>query len=105
MPAPIPHEQLACAVRAAFGRDAAITALEPLTGDASSRRYVRLRLAGGRTPATAVAMLLGAEQRFGPGGDEAGSGPADDELPFVNVARYLARHGFEVPAIYHDASA
>ncbi len=105
MPAPIPHERLACAVRIAFGNSAEIGALEPLTGDASSRRYVRLRLRGVASPATAVAMLLGVEQRFGPGGDEGGGGVKDDELPFVNVARWLARHGFGVPAIYHDASA
>jgi hypothetical protein len=104
MPAPIPHESLARAVRAAFGSGARIVAAEPLTGDASSRRYVRLRLAGDAPPSV-VAMLLGVEQRFGPAADEIGSGPSLDELPFVNVARWLAAQGFAVPAIHHDAAA
>src|SRR5690348_11130717 len=105
MPAAIPHESLARAVRAAFGARASIVAAEPLFGDASSRRYVRLRLAGGDAPPTAVAMLLGVEQRFGPGGDEIGARGHTDELPFVNVARWLSTRGFAAPALYHDASA
>jgi aminoglycoside/choline kinase family phosphotransferase len=104
MAAAIPHESLARAVRTAFGASAAIVAAEPLFGDASSRRYVRLRLAGA-APSTVVAMLLGVEQRFGPGGDEFGAGARTSELPFVNVARWLASRGFAAPAIYHDAAA
>jgi aminoglycoside/choline kinase family phosphotransferase len=104
MPAAIPHESLARAVRTAFGASATVVAAEPLFGDASSRRYVRLRLAG-PAPATVVAMLLGIEQRFGPGGDEFGTGARNDELPFVNVARWLSARGLAPPAIYHDAAA
>src|SRR2546422_618683 len=62
MPDAIPHEALARAVRAAFGADARIAAEERLFGDASSRRYVRLRLAGGDAPPAAVARLLGADR-------------------------------------------
>ena len=104
MPAAIPHESLARAVRVAFGASATIVAVEPLFGDASSRRYVRIRLAG-TAPATVVAMLLGVEQRFGPGGDEYGAGARTSELPFVNVARWLSARGFAAPTIYHDAAA
>jgi hypothetical protein len=50
-------------------------------------------------------MLLGVEQRFGPGGDEFGAGARTAELPFVNVARWLAGRGLAPPAIYHDAAA
>src|SRR5690348_8054047 len=105
MPYAIPHESLARAVRAAFGAGASVTAAEPIFGDASSRRYVRVRIAGASAPATAVAMLLGVEQRFGPGGDEFGAGARTAELPFVNVARWLAGRGLAPPAIYHDAAA
>jgi hypothetical protein len=105
MPAAIPHESLARAVRAAFGARTTIVVAELLFGDASSRRYVRLRLAGGDGPATVVAMLLGVEQRFGPGGDEMGARGRTDELPFVNVARWLAAQSLAPPAVYHDASA
>src|SRR5438309_6068045 len=54
MPDAIPHEALARAVRAAFGAGARIVAAERLFGDASSRRYVRLRLADGGAPPTVV---------------------------------------------------
>ena len=103
MPASIPHEALARAVGKAFG-GAVVAAAEPLSGDASSRRYVRLRLRGANAPRTAVAMLLG-DSNFPLGSDELGGEPIpDDELAFVNVARWLAAHGFPVPAIYHDAA-
>src|SRR5438093_7107811 len=105
MPAPLSHEALARAARAAFGADVEVAGVDALTGAASSRRYVRLTLRGRRAPHTAVAMVLGVEQRFGPGADEFAGPIEDTELPFLNVARYLARHGFAVPAIYHDASA
>jgi hypothetical protein len=100
---PLPHEALARAARAAFGGDATVLAADPLSGDASTRRYVRLRLAGAGVPATAVAMLLG-EGRFAPGSDEIGGGVVIDELPFVNVGRWFAGRGFAVPAVYHDGA-
>src|SRR5256885_16651673 len=102
MPDAIPHEALARAVRAAFG--ARIVGAQPLFGDASSRRYVRLHLAGGGAPPTAVAMLLGAD-RFPLGSDEIGARALTKDLPFVDVGRYLAARGFAVPLIHHDASA
>jgi aminoglycoside/choline kinase family phosphotransferase len=71
-----------------------------LHGDASTRRYVRLHLAGA-PHASAVAMVLG-DGRFAPGSDELGGGTAPAELPFVNVGRWLAAHGFPVPALYAD---
>src|SRR5207244_12082898 len=104
MPDAIPHEALARAVRAAFGAGARIVAAERLFGDASSRRYVRLRLADGGAPPTVVAMLLGAD-RFPLGSDELGERAASDELPFVSVARYLAARGFPVPTIPRVGSA
>jgi aminoglycoside/choline kinase family phosphotransferase len=103
MPEAVPLESLARAVRSAFGGAAEVAAAEPLAGDASSRRYVRLHLRGAGTPPTVVAMLLGGEGRFG-GGDEVGAG-ASGELPFVAVGRWLAARGFAVPAIPHDAAA
>src|SRR5262245_48837033 len=99
MSSAIPHAVLARAVVAAFGDATHVVRAEPLHGDASSRRYVRLRLDA--APFTAVAMLLG-EGRFAPGSDELGGGAASAELPFVNVGRWLAAHGFPVPAVYAD---
>jgi len=103
MPAPIPHEALARAVRAAYGAAVSVVATENLAGDASSRRYVRLALSGPGVPATVVGMLLGRD-RFPLGSDELGGGATGEELPFVNVGRYLARVGMPVPAVIYDAA-
>ena len=97
----IPRDDIAQAVQRAFGPSVEVRAAQPLAGDASTRRYVRVGLAGGGPP-TAVAMLL-AEGRFA-GGDEIGSATAAAELPFVSMARYLASHRLRVPAVYCDAS-
>ena len=101
MSEPMPLEALAPAVRAAFGAGARIVAAEPLAGDASTRRYVRLRLAGAAEAPTAVAMLLGAD-RLPLGSEEIGGVAGGDELPFVNVGRYLGGCGLPVPAVYHE---
>jgi N-acetylmuramate 1-kinase len=93
------HDVLARAVVDAFGPRARLLAAEPLHGDASTRRYVRLRLADAPVP-TAVAMVLG-EGRFG-GSDEIGGGGGAGELTFVNVARWLDRQGLPVPVIHAD---
>ena len=88
------------AVHDAFGPDARVLGTTPLHGDASSRRYVRVALAG-RAPAHVVVMVLG-EGRFLGGSDELGGGAPLTELPFVNVARWLVAHGFPTPAIHLD---
>src|SRR5262245_28096956 len=99
MSSAIPHATLARAVVDAFGDTTHVVRAEPLHGDASSRRYVRLHL--DTAPRTAVAMLLG-EGRFAPGSDELGGAAASAELPYVNVGRWLAAHGFPVPSLYAD---
>jgi aminoglycoside/choline kinase family phosphotransferase len=103
MPAPLPHDAFARAVRAAFGADARVVGEEPLAGDASTRRYVRLRLEGGRSPSTAVVMLLPPDANASP--EVGGSGSGVRELPFINVGRYFGASGLPVPAVHHDASA
>ena len=102
MSSPISCEALARAVTDAFGSGAHVTRTDALHGDASSRRYVRVHLAHASAP-TAVAMILG-EGRFAPGSDELGGGGTAGELPFVNVGRWLATHGFPVPVVYADRS-
>ena len=77
-----------------------MTRVDLLAGDASSRRYARLRLAGTGAPTTVVAMILGTDTA--PlGSDDITGDLTPTELPFVNVARWLAREGFPVPAIHH----
>ena len=100
MTAPLPEEALERAARAAFGSATRVTRVDLLAGDASSRRYARLRLAGTGAPTTVVAMILGTDTA--PlGSDEITGDLTPTELPFVNVARWLAREGFPVPAIHH----
>jgi aminoglycoside/choline kinase family phosphotransferase len=85
---------------------AAVTALAPLAGDFSARRYLRARMAGGDAPPTMVVMVL------------AGSGlPLSSEelcifpeppreLPFLDVHRLLSAVGAAVPRVFaHDLDA
>src|SRR5262245_20615399 len=103
MPAPLPHDAFARAVRAAFGATARVVGEEQLAGDASTRRYVRLRLAGADCPPTAVAMILPPDARVSP--EVGGASGGESELPFINVGRYFGTHGLPVPTLYDDASA
>lgn len=61
--------------------------VEPLPGDASFRRYFRLRR-GGET-----AMLMHAPP------------PHEDPAPFLHVARWLTGHGLRAPAILAEEAA
>jgi N-acetylmuramate 1-kinase len=64
-------------------------------GDASARRYVRIR--GPELETSLIAMVLAAEKtRFS---EEVMRGPAPTELPFINLHRYLARIGVLVPEV------
>jgi hypothetical protein len=64
-------------------------AIEPLPGDASFRRYFRLRRADGET-----AMLMHAPP------------PHEDPAPFLHVARWLTSNGLRAPQILaEDAPA
>jgi N-acetylmuramate 1-kinase len=58
-------------------------AIEPLTGDASFRRYFRIRKSDGST-----AMLMDAPP------------PHEDPKPFLHVAQYLVEQGLRAPVIY-----
>lgn len=59
--------------------------VEPLAGDASFRRYFRVRKSSGET-----AMLMDAPP------------PHEDPKPFLHVAKYLLANGFRAPAIYGE---
>ncbi|HZL18093.1 MAG TPA: phosphotransferase [Polyangia bacterium] len=74
--------------------------VETMAGDASTRRYHRVSLAGG-SPASVVVMELPDEPLKS---DEATApGMAPPELPFLNVQRYLAKNGYPVPRVFrHD---
>jgi len=69
--------------------------VETLVGDASTRRYHRVRVAGG-DPTSAVVMELPDEPLKS---DEATAGDRPPELPFLNVQRYLAAGSYPVPRV------
>lgn len=72
-------------------------AVQTMAGDASTRRYHRVRIDGGRPP-TVVIMELPDEPMKSDEATAPGMGPP--ELPFLNVQRYLAAGGFPVPRVY-----
>ena len=69
------------------GSDPAAAVVTPLAGDASTRRYYRVRFAAAAPLPSVVVMRYP---------DEVSPG---DELPFLNVHRYLAAAGVPVPAV------
>lgn len=84
-----------------------VVACERLKGDASNRTYFRLRFNPGSQPPTAVLMQLAEPEAF-KRSEEAVSGGAvsTDELPFLNVQRYLIGRGVAVPVIHaYDSAA
>jgi len=98
-------ERVAELARNRFGRDTTVVSLEPVPGDASTRRYLRAALRGEDTPATAVVMVL-ADRGIAMSSDElAVFDQPLTELPYVNVHHFLARIGVAIPELYADATA
>src|SRR5262249_8430984 len=69
--------------------------VQPLQGDASSRRYYRVTCPDG-SPSSLVVMELGDRPMAS---EEASGEEQPTELPFVNILRYLARGHIRVPAL------
>jgi N-acetylmuramate 1-kinase len=70
--------------------------VQTMVGDASTRRYHRVRIPGG-SPASLVLMELPDDPLKS---EEASAGGPPPELPFLNVQRYLAAGGIPVPRVY-----
>jgi len=76
--------------------------IERLRQDASSRTYYRASLSDDRTFRTLIVTDLGDNKGMPP----EWRAPIPEELPFVNVHRYLAAGGLPVPQLYfHDRDA
>ncbi|MBI5419897.1 MAG: phosphotransferase [Deltaproteobacteria bacterium] len=87
--APTIDERAIQATLSAFFRaPAQVAQVAELAGDASTRRYYRVRMAPGSPLSSLVLMRY--PDNVPPGG----------ELPFVNVHRYLRKAGVPVPEIY-----
>ncbi|MDH3238485.1 MAG: phosphotransferase [Deltaproteobacteria bacterium] len=80
---------IATILSAHFRAPATVIGVSELAGDASTRRYYRVRMA----PSFPLSSLIVMQYP-----DEVTPGR---ELPFVNVHRYLAKAGIPVPGIYH----
>lgn len=87
-------------IRATFGSRAHLVALAPLAGDASSRRYYRALLDGPNTPRSVVIMELSGSILPLSSEELAIFKEPPQELPFLNVHRFLSRLGVRVPAVY-----
>ena len=88
-------------IEALFGANAKLSALAPLAGDASSRRYYRASLSGPRATASLIVMELPAGSALPLSSEELAifkDGPK--ELPFLNMHRFLERIGVSVPKLY-----
>ncbi|MEW6684270.1 MAG: phosphotransferase [Nitrospirota bacterium] len=84
-----------------------VVGCQRLKGDASNRTYSRIRLKPGTLPATVVLMELAEPEAFKRSEEAVSGGDTTiNELPFVNVQRYLVGRGVAVPAIHaYDAAA
>ena len=83
-----------------FGGGARLAGLHPLAGDASSRRYFRAVLQPPAAPSSVIVMTW-TDVGMPISSDELAvfSEPLD-ELPFLNVHRFLKAAGVRVPAVY-----
>ena len=94
-------ERVAAKIAEAFGAHAALAALVALAGDASSRRYYRGHLSGADAPATMIVMELPAGSALPLSSEElAIFKDLPQELPFLNVHRFLKTIGTKVPELY-----
>jgi aminoglycoside/choline kinase family phosphotransferase len=97
-------ERVRTLIRERFGAQTELARLEPLAGDASTRRYARGWLRGPSAPASVVVMIL-ADRGIAMSSDElAVFEEAPKQLPYVNVHHFLDRLGVAIPALYVDAS-
>lgn len=79
-------------------KSATIEKIDPLAGDMSTRRYLRVHLSGVRVQ-TAILMLL----NQGKGPVRGGRQDLTQDDTFVELSRFLADHSIAVPSIFVDA--
>ncbi len=83
------EQAIGITLSALFRAPARVTGISELAGDASTRRYYRVRMGPGSPVPTLIMMEYPDDV------------PPGRELPFVNVHRYLRKAGVPVPEIYH----
>src|SRR5215510_3097421 len=88
-------------LRTVFGKETVIASLSTLAGDASSRRYYRARVAGPATPSSVIIMELPSGSVLPLSSEELAIFKKPlNELPFLNVHRFLTGIGVKVPRLY-----
>ena len=88
-------------LRRLFGESTTMTSLAALAGDASSRRYYRVDLAGVDTPPSVIVMQLPSGSTLPLSSEELALFKEPlKELPFLNMHRFLNRIGVKVPRLY-----
>lgn len=94
------RSRIAAKVVEVFGAGARVAALEALAGDASSRRYFRAGLDAPGGPGSVIVMNWSDPGLPVSSEELAVFDKPPEELPFLNVHRFLAAAGVRVPAIY-----
>ncbi|MFQ5541843.1 MAG: hypothetical protein ACE5E2_03360, partial [Candidatus Binatia bacterium] len=95
-----PEKLVGDKIRISFGGNAHLLSLTSLAGDASSRRFFRALLRGPAVPRSIIVMEL-CEGPLPLSSEELSlfSEPLE-ELPFLNLHRFLSRIGVRIPALY-----
>ncbi len=88
-------------VAARFGCPAGKIEIRPLAAHASSRAYYRVLLGGGNGPRSIALMVLLGDDRGIKSDEIVEVESGMDELPFLNVHRFLRRFTDAVPEVYH----
>lgn len=91
------------AIKTMWGGQASLRGMTPLTGDASSRSYVRLSLQDAGLATTVMMMLSGSGLSVSSDELAVFAEPLK-ELPYLNVYRFLRSLGVRVPETYYDGS-
>lgn len=88
-------------LRARFGKQTAIASFAALAGDASTRRYYRADITGPESPASIIIMQLPSGSALPLSSEELAIFKEPlQELPFLNLHRFLVRIGVRVPRLY-----
>jgi hypothetical protein len=85
---PVDEREIQAILSTYFRTPSQVAQVTELAGDASTRRYYRIRMAPG-SPLPSLVLMRYPEEI-----------PTGGELPFVNVHRYLRKAGVPVPEIY-----
>src|SRR5262245_22134822 len=93
------HEEADHLAKRAWGSHAAVREIRSLAGDASSRCYFRVELDRASSPTAVLMVQTGSGLSIS--SDELSSLDAmPDEMPFLNVQRYMRGRGVAVPEVY-----